>query len=314
MKKFSTTAASAAAWPTAGVLLRRLATAALATVLLLSVFAFAGCGEGVTAAAPDALGDDAAIREFMEEEGLFDDLGMYEAGEQSSGGGDREVIDPLTFWRVVTDLSVHRDVIVDTLAGTAEATIYREVWGELHIVTEGMEEIVKPFHHTGERYANFALAEDPVEDDREGGKHRYRCGRWELTEISGFLGQSDDLSLSIDWIHIQGDSVDVTITDPLELMTIPEEIMLFEVGEEVTVTVSGPPADAILFLHTRHWHSPFVFDGATFSGTWTVQRAGRCCAWVTALDHETLFDSDYPDDWMVWGMPYAVFRDAPGIE
>ncbi len=312
MKKPSTTAASAAAWPTAGVLLRRLATAALATALLLSVLAFAGCGEGISAAAPEALSDDAALREFMEEEGLFDDLGMYEAGEQSSGGGDREAIDPLTFWRVVTDFEVHRDVVIDTLAGTAEATIYRDVWGELHIVTEEMEEIVKPFHHAGERYANFALAEDPVEDDREGKKHRYRWGRWELTDVSGFLGQSDDLSLAIDWIRVQGDSVDVTITDPLELMTVPDEIMLLEVGEEVTVTVSGPPEDAILFLHTRHWHSPFVYDGGTFSGTWTVQRAGRHCAWVTAMAHETLFDSEYPDDWMVWGVPYAVPRDAPG--
>jgi len=313
MKKHSTTAASAAAWPTAGVLLRRLATAALATALLLSVIAFAGCGEGITAAAPEALSDDAALREFMEEEGLFDDLGMYEAGAQSSGG-DREAIDPLTFWRIVTDLAVHRDVVIDSLAGTAEASIYRDVWGELHIVTEEMEEIVKPFHHAGERYANFALADDPVEDDREGGRHRYRWGRWELTEVSGFLGQSDDVSLTIDWIRVQGDSVDVTITDPLALMTVPDEIMLFEVGEEVTVTVSGPPADAILFLHTRHWHSPFVYDGATFTGTWTVQRAGRRCAGVTAMAHQTLFDSEYPDDWMVWGMPYEVPRDAPGHE
>ncbi len=305
MKKLGTIAAGAAFRPTNGVLLRRLVTAALAAALVLGALVFAGCGEGITAAAPEALNDDSTLREFLEEEGLFDDLAMYDVGELSTGGGSREAIDPLTFWRVATDFAVHRDVVVDTAAGTAEASIYRDVWGELHIVTEEMEEIVKPFHHSGERYANFVLTDDPV-DDREGGRHRYRCGRWELTEVSGFLGQSDDLTLTIDWIRVQGDSIDVTISDPLELMTVPDDIMLFEVGEEVTVTVSGPPADAILFLHTRHWHSPFVYDGGTFSGTWTVQRAGRRCAAVTAMAHDTLFDSEYPDDWMVWGMPYEV--------
>ena len=314
MEKLKSIATSAAAWPTDGVLLRRLATAALVPVLALGAFVFAGCGEGLTAAAPEALDDDSVLREFLDEEDLFDDLGMYDVGELSSGGDGREAIDPLTFWRIVTDFAVHRDVVVDTLEGTAEATIYRDVWGELHIVTEEMEEIVKPFHHTGQRYANFALAEDPPDDDREGGRHRYRCGRWELTEVSGYLGQSDDLSMTIDWIRVQGDSVDVTITDPLELLAVPEEIMLLAAGEEVTVTVSGPPADAILFLHTRHWHSPFVYDGGVFTGTWEVQRAGRHCAWVTALAYETLHDSEYPDDWMVWGMPYEATGDEPEIE
>ena len=46
-------------------------------------------------------------------------------------------------------------------------------------------------------------------------------------------------------------------------------------------------------------------DG-TFAGTWTVSRPGRHTAWVEAMAHGTLFDSEHPDDTLVWGMPYLV--------
>jgi len=72
------------------------------------------------------------------------------------------------------------------------------------------------------------------------------------------------------------------------------------------VTVSGPPEDAIVFLHTRHHRSPFEYSGGTFTGTWTVTRPGRHGAWVQAMAHDTIYDTDYPDDAIIWGTPYFV--------
>jgi hypothetical protein len=299
---------------------RRTAGVCLAALLSASLFLLAGCGDTVTVADPSAVDDEEVLRGYLEDDGLFDDMGPYEVGQMALGGSDgRDEIDPLTFWRVVTGHDCYREIVHDPGEDTAEVTVHREIWGDLHIIDESMVEYVKPFHHAGIRHATFVR--DPDWDPPSNGSHghgaiggqgettrnQYRCGPWILTEISGFLAESDTLTIGIDWIRVQSATVDVTITDPLALMTVPDEIMVFEVGEEVTVTVSGPPEDSILFLHTRRWKSPFQYDGAgAFTGTWTVTRRGRHCAWVEAMARGTLFDSEHPEDTLIWGMPYAV--------
>lgn len=298
-------------------------------LLALGLFVFAGCGDTMTMSDPAAVDDEETLREFLEDDEIFDDLGPYEAGRTAFGAQDgRGEIDPLTFWRVVTERDREREIVFDPETGIAEVTVHRDIWGELHIVDESAVEYVKPFHHEGIRYATFVLDEEweppnggenaegseSGENGQNGNaeRHRFRRGPWTLTELSGFLGESDTLSVSIDWIRAQSPTVDVTITDPLALMAVPDEIMTFEAGEEVTVTVSGPPEDAILFLHRRFWKSPLVpTGGGTFEGTWTVARGGRHTAWVEAMAHGTLFDSEHPDDSLVWGMPYVVGGTDP---
>jgi hypothetical protein len=311
------------------MLVKRTALPAIAAMLAAGLLGLGGCGDTITMGDPSAVDDEETLRGYLEDDAIFDDMGPYEVGQLTLGGSDgREAIDPLTFWRVVTDRDCYREIVHDPEAGTADVTVHRDIWGDLHIVGEDMVEYVKPFHHEGIRYAT--LVRDPDWQPPNGGgqgqggqgqgaggqdgegqgdatQNRYRCGPWILTELSGFRAESDTLTIEIDWIRIQSAAVDVTITDPLELMAVPDEIMAFEVGEEVTVTVSGPPEDAILFLHTRHWKSPFVYDGAgAFVGTWTVMRPGRHTAWVEAMAHDTLFDSEHPEDTLIWGVPYAV--------
>jgi hypothetical protein len=305
-------------------------TVGLLTVALLaaSLFALAGCGDTITMSDPSAVDDEETLRGYLEDDGIFDDMGPYEADQVTLGGSDgREVIDPLTFWRVVTDRDCYRDIVHDPETGTANVTVHREIWGDLHIVDEGMAEYVKSFHHTGIRYATFVRDPDwepphggqgtgdqggAAQGQGDGGQgdtshNRYRRGPWILTELSGFRAESDTLTIAIDWIRVQSATVDVTISDPLELMAVPDEIMAFEVGEQVTVTVSGPPEGAVLFLHTRQWKSPFAYDGTgAFVGTWTVTRPGRHTAWVEAMAHDTLYDSEHPEDTLIWGMPYVV--------
>jgi len=290
--------------------------ASIATLLTLSASLLSGCGETLTASDPSSVADEDMLREFVDEDGIFDDMGPYEAGTVAAGGtGERDVIDPLTFWRHVTEWDRQVDVSFDPQTGIANVTVQRDVWGVLHILDEGMVEYEKGFHHSGLRYATFVKDEDwePPQggDGGEGaqgdGPHRFRHGPWELTEISGFVGESDTLTVAIEQIHVQSLTVDLTIDDPLDLMAVPDEVPTFQLGEDVTVTVYGAPEGAFMFLHTRHWKSPFQHQGGgTYEGTWTVERPGRHCAWIEAMAHDTIYDSDYPEDTLVWGMPYVV--------
>ena len=294
---------------------RRLSVPSIAGVLLtLGLFVLAGCGDAITMTDAGEFDDEEALREFIEDHGFFDETEIYGAESMSSGGTDsREAIDPLTFWREVTERHVVRDVYIDHEEGIAEVTIYKEIWGTLHIIDENMVEYEKPMHHEGTRYAVFQR-DDNVSTvnsyghcGETGNTHRHRRGRWTLTDISGLVANSvETLTMDIEWIHVQSATVDATITDPSVLMAVPDEIMHFEAGEEVTVTVSGPPEDAILFLHTRGHRSPFQYDSGVFVGTWTVTHNGVHCAGVQALAHDSIYDSEYPDDTLIWAMPYEV--------
>ena len=282
-------------------------------VLTLGLFVLAGCGDAITMTDVSELSDEEALREFIEDHGFFDETEIYGAESMvSDGSGSREPIDPLTFWREVTERHVVRDVYIDHEQGIAEVTIYKEIWGTLNIIDENMVEYVKPMHHEGVRYAVFQRNYNVSTGNynaslASGEKYRHRRGRWTLTAISGLVANSvETLTMDIEWIHVQSATVDVTITDPSVLMAVPDEIMNFEMGEDVTVTVSGPPEDAILFLHTRGHRSPFQYDGGAFVGTWTVTHEGVHCAGVQALAHDSIYDSEYPDDSLIWAMPYEV--------
>ena len=293
---------------------KRMSVPASAVALLtLGLFVLAGCGDAITMSDVSGLSDEEALREFIEDHGFFDETEIYGAESMvSDGSGSREPIDPLTFWREVTERRVVRDVYINHEQGIAEVTIYKEIWGTLNIIDENMVEYVKPMHHEGVRYAVFQRNDDvSLGDDHvslaSAERDRYRRGRWTLTDISGLVANSvETLTMDIEWIHVQSATVDITITDPSVLMAVPDEIMNFEMGEDVTVTVSGPPEDAILFLHTRGHRSPFQYDGGAFVGTWTVTHEGVHCAGVQALAHDSIYDSEYPDDSLIWAMPYEV--------
>jgi hypothetical protein len=275
-----------------------------------------GCGETDLAGSSAAVDDDQeTLQKFVEEEGLSGLSGPYD-GERvpvESDGAAREEIDPLTFWRVVDQKIWEHTVVIDPEAGTAESESRVEVIGTLHILDEGMVEYVKPMHHTGVRYAEFLR--DPLGTGQNGNGQgggddsatQARRGPWVLTAVSGLRAQSDALTMAIDWVRYQGAAVDVTVTDPLDMFAVPDGIMAFSLGEQVTVTVSGPPQDALVFLHAAWVRLPLQCQpDYTFAGTWTVNRRGRHNAWVQALAHASIFDSEYPDDSLVWGTPYRV--------
>jgi len=294
---------------------------ALSLVLAMSAVLLAGCGDALTSSEPASVTDDDMLREFVDQDEIFDDLGPYEAGMASDGAGSREIIDPLNFWRTVDQREREVEVLFDSETGIANVTVYRDIWGDLHVLSEDMVEYVKPFHHEGVRYATFLKDEDwkPPQGQNDNGqnqgtiqgpKDRLRHGPWELVELSGFAAESDTLTVSIASMRIQGGGVDVTVDDPLELFAVPDELLAFSEGDEVTVTVSGAPPDGILFLHTRGGKTFLESQGGgTFVGTWTVERRGRHCVWVEVMAHDTIYDSEYPEDTLIWGMPYVVSSD-----
>jgi hypothetical protein len=284
-----------------------LLTLAVPSVLLFAL-ALSGCGDSVTMSSPAGTDDEETIRQMTEDDGFFE-LPAYDSEEIAIPGGEsreRGEIDPLTFWREVTDVVREREVVIDYEAGTADVTVTRDVWGNLVIVDWDMVQYEKPMHHSGVRYAQYERDPDWAPQQggqQQGGHHR----PWILTAVSGVLSQSDTLTVSISSIHIQSASVDTVITDPLALMPVPEGIMTFDVGEEVTVTVTASPPDALLFLNTPRFRTAFTPDGqGTYTGTWTVQSSGHHVACVQAIARDSIFDSEYPDDALIWGMPYDV--------
>lgn len=294
----------------------RCATCALAVLLTAWVLVLSGCGDSLTMSDLSDAGDTDILEEFIADDEIFDDAGPYEGTVSYVEAGTRAEIDPLAFWREVTEIECFRQIVVDQDSGTAEAAIERDVWGLLHIVDADSIEYEKPFHHSGLRYANFIRDDEweapngPPDDAGNGELRRHRRGPWELTEVSGFLAASDTCTVSIDWIRVQSASVDTTISDPLALMSVPDGIMMFEEGDEVTVTVSGPAEGDVVVLHTRRFRAPLEYAEGTFGGTWIVERPGSHTAWIEALAHDSLYDSEYPEDTLIWGMPYDVAEEV----
>lgn len=295
-------------------MVRRSAVRTIPALVLAGACAvmFSGCGDSLTMSEPPDLTEEETLNEFIDSDEIFDDVGIYDSGQIEIGGSDREAIEPLIFWREVTDRTCVREMVVDAELGTADAAIEREVWGSLHIVSKDSMEYEKPFHHSGVRYASFIRDEDweapngPPDDAGNGSRRRHRHGPWELVGLSGFVAASDTCTVSIDWMRVQGADVDTTITDPLALIPVPGGIPTFDVGDEITVSVAGPSEDDVVVLHTRHLRARLVFDGSAFTGSWTVLHPGPHTVWVEAIAHGTLYDSEHPDDTLVWGLPYDV--------
>ena len=290
---------------------KRRALLALLAVVAVGSVALSGCGETLVSADSSDLDDRETIEAYSEEAGFFDESDIYDVASIPVAGSDqRTELEPVRIWREITERVVTRVVQVDHVEGTADLSVTRELLGTLNIVDSDSTLYVKPMHHTGVRYAEFEK-DDEWEPDNDGGyqagkTHRYRRGPWGLTATSGLLSSSEHLTMHIDWMRVQSATVDVTISDPTLLMSVPDEIMHFEVGQQVTVTVSGPPDDALVFLHTRRHRDALEYDAGVFTGTWTVMHRGAHCAAIQALAHDSIYDSEYPDDCLIWGMPYAV--------
>lgn len=188
---------------------------------------------------------------------------------------------------------------------------------------------VKPLRHVVRRCAIYVKRNPDEEIVRR---------RWKLASVS--LGQGNSLpaqTIQINQISVSSSGgVNVVFSDPLHTMLeIPDDILTFTPGEEVTVQVKlsnstanpvdplGNGATETVLLHygtnrQHHARKHFQYAGVdplsgdqVYEGTWTVgQEPLRVYhAVVDAIDNGTIYDDDgatYPYNSATWSAPYRV--------
>ena len=215
----------------------------------------------------------------------------------------------IAWWRRITDLS--RTVEITIHNDTANVTLTREITGVLNLIVtndtfppDSVVHLTKPLHDTGTRYARFVRTGPPSAPHRG----------WTLDAISDVEIHSDNPTIVIDSLRIQGGTYDTVVTNPLSLRS-REDVFAFAPGTPVTVTayVSNPP-EAVVYLHYNnamhmHHRSRFTYlpEEGVFVGTWTTPALpGVYHAGVDVLRIATLKTDDYPYDSNGWFFVYRV--------
>jgi hypothetical protein len=140
---------------------------------------------------------------------------------------------------------------------------------------------------------------------------------WEFDKISLAYGQSNVVhTVMIDSLRVTTltEAVDVLITDPLNTYYALDELITFQAGEQVTLTLYTNVEDGHAFLHTFILAWPFYLrlpftnmgDGV-YQGTWNAQLiAIPRYAIFDLLPHSTIFTEDGPYDFNGWLLPYMI--------
>jgi hypothetical protein len=249
---------------------------------------------------------------------------------------------PLRFGRIARPLVRDIRIVFDTDT-TATVLFRKEMRGVFRILaadTSGLDtaqiyRVNKRLGHEFQRIAHFA---------KRGSNTDQRRG-WKLVDFSMVDGQSYDFNdstfvnpgLEIVKMTVQTDSIDVTITDPLNFFQTKKSVFNFTPGTEVTVKVyvennttnpvvfpAGTQATELVRLHhARHRrlknHKIRYFqwigqegNSNIYQGTWTIgTHFGIHHAVVDVIDNGTILDDDessYPYRSVTWGTPYLIKR------
>jgi hypothetical protein len=297
----------------------------LATTLGLFAIGLAGCGEDSDSTfgadtSQSAATDEEAIGMLIAEDAESFGFGSELDDDQESGlvpldgtsGAEGAPIDSFYFLRLARVVSSDVDIQIEDVAGqpaVATVTVSRDLEGIFRLFYDDPtsvylpETLDKPLAATSMRRAQFV---------RRDGLPRHR--NWRLVELSGVEVESAPVTRVIQSVEVISASVNTLITDPLELVPVPE-LMHFDVNEEVTVRVTTGDETDYVFLHTpfrKHEFEPL--GGGVYEGTWTTGiHAGRRRAAVDVIDEATLFDDQAPYDSVIWGFQYLVGRlqDVP---
>jgi hypothetical protein len=293
----------------------------LSLVAALTAFGLVGCDNdsatsvstGTTSTDEQALG--LLISEDLDHFGLDVEMGNDEIQVTDTDGrlGPQGApIESFYFARLIRSQDVTRDIHIENPAGepaTAEVTVVRDLHGIFRLFVDDPDRylpatIDKRLEATATRNAKFV---------RRDGHPRHRG--WRLVEVSGVEIASDPASTMIQSIELSSASVNVIITDPLELEPL-RELPAFLPNEEVTVTVTTGDESDYVFLHTRGGKREFDRLGSgVFQGTWTTGGDGGVRrAAVDVIAEDSLFDDEAPYDSVIWGFVYRIVRpDEPPI-
>ena len=305
----------------------------LALPALALVFGLAGCGSDPTSppAGNNASLESPAIQAAMAEVPELADVETYEApGEAEFADAyapagmfsTEAAIHPVFFYRVIRERQ--RDVQIeterDTVFETARVRVVDRFAGSFNIVAADsvdtgvvVSRIRKPLRDVGVMRAVFRRPidwerEDPVTNEiaSDGDRERHRrCRGWRLVAVSSRQIASPEHTAKIVSVRLEARSgLDVTITDPRELMRFPNGLPKVVAGEPVKVTVQvEDPTDRLFLLcgWGRLRLRP-VADGVFEGGFKAPYDLRRFRVGVNALDRGTLFDDAAPYDSDFWGL------------
>jgi hypothetical protein len=306
----------------------------LAASLLAAAGLLAGCGKSTvnSPATSDTASLDraevasvvAAVPEVIED-------GQFESAEVTSLGaspaGALAAIDPLRFWRVITDVDrrfefAFADSDSTGRPTTAIVTVHKRLTGRFDILT-GV-----PGSDGADLDSSLRVVHKPLTDHwvRRILLERVATGdsarsAWRVVATSGVKVTSRDAATRIVSLRIQADGVDTTLTDPLRFFRL-RHILKLQPGTPVTLTVTTLRNDDIVVLCRLGHRFRFHNNGDdTYTGVWLVPdlRGGNGPGpgrpplfhfGVDALSRGTLFDDQAPYDSQAWVLPVLLVPDA----
>jgi len=196
--------------------------------------------------------------------------------------------------------------VIDRLVGTFNVVTRRDT------IEGGNTErrwIAKPLADRSVRRAvlvRHRVQNDDAEDREDGFSDGW--SRWRLAAVSGAEISSDDGTRTIQSVRVQSGDVDVTVTDPLELVR-RNQLPRIAPGAAVHVVATTGDASDVLVLYVRWGRmrmrataTPGQFEARFLA---PVQGGLRQFA-VNALSHGTLFDDALPYDSKAWALPFVV--------
>ena len=269
-------------------------------ILLLSISIWmTGCKGDPTS--PYATDED-AIKALVAGSAWFNSDDHFEGGADSSNVTSAPIT-PFAWGRERTQ-PIQRTITIDQVGDSAHVTIVGKMIGVLHIWavpadTDTVMNLQKPVEVD---YSRTAIFKKTGEDSGE-----YRG--WVLVKISGVdVVSTPTITVMVDSVHLQGTSVDTTLTDPSALFEV-ENALMFTEGDSIDVTVYTNDSSALVYLH------PFRLGGRTkfqnngdgsYSGIWIIPSADIHRVAFDVIQWETLYDDSYDHDSSIWVYPYKV--------
>jgi hypothetical protein len=248
--------------------------------------------------------DEDAIRDLIEADSVYFNTGTE--GDSASGEYSLNRDTTIVWWRGPQTHS-QPTIEINIVEDSAWVSWSRDNYGHLWILkTDSIPWLdwSKTLSETAELRATFLRT--GTEDDEYRG--------WELHSISLAYGVSNPTStVNIDSVHINSSAhPNLWIIDPLNTYFDIDNLITFQPGEPVEITLYTNVTDGHAFLHTflgiLPVRLPFTYEGeGVYNGTWNAQLVAiPRFAIFDLMPHSTLYTSDGAYDFNGWLLPYMI--------
>lgn len=296
-------------------------------LVLTAALALAGCGKsgsltspGGTSSSPDEAEVLATLSATPEvtDESVFDAADPADVASASlATGGSLAAIQPLRFWRRITDVERRFTFAFSDSDSTgrptrAVVTVNRTLRGTFNILAGAFPAAnVAASWDTARSILHKRLLDHGTRRIllvRVNEPWRARCS-WKVAATSGSVIVSaprEDAPV-IQSVRVETAGLDTTVTEPLAFWFL-RRIPKLEAGGKVRVTVTtGAADDAVYLLRLGHRVALTAQGDGTHVGEFTVgDEAGLRHVAVNAFSHGTLYDDETPYESRAWVLPYVV--------